>query len=228
MNEDRKIEYLKSIELFSSLSPDELRQVSNKIAVRQFKKNEIILYEEDTNEYMYIIFEGEVKVVQTTEEGKEVVLAIHRSGDFFGDMSLIDGKTIPATVVTTKDSITAIISKSVFYVLISSHNKILERMLEILSSRLRQSWKLIQMLNFTRAPQRIKMLLAMLAEKYGSEINEEMILDIRLTHQGIADMTGLTRETVTRVIDKWLKSGDIAILKDKAIRLNPGFLQRYY
>ena len=226
MNEDKKIEYLKKIELFSSLSSDELRQVSNKIAVRQFKKNEIILYEEDTTEYMYIIFEGEVKVVQTTEEGKEVVLAIHRSGDFFGDMSLIDGKTIPATVVTTKDSMTAIISKSVFYFLISTHNKILERMLEILSSRLRQSWKLIQMLNFTHAPQRIMMLFTMLAEKYGSKTNEDMILNIRLTHQGIADMTGLTRETVTRVIDKWLKSGDIAILKDKSIRLNTDFLQR--
>ena len=142
-------------------------------------------------------------------------------------MSLIDGKTIPATVIATKDSLTAIISKTVFYSLLSNYDTVVESMLQILSSRLRQSWKLIQMFNFTHAPQRINMLFTMLAEKYGSKTNEKTILNIRLTHQGIADMTGLTRETVTRVIDKWLKSGDIAILKDKCIRLNPGFLQRY-
>ena len=227
MNEDKKIEYLKRIELFSSLSLEELHQVSSRIEVRHFKKNEIILYEEDTTDYMYIIFEGEVKVVQTTTEGKEVIIAIHRAGDFFGDMSLIDGKTIPATVIATKDSLTAIISKTVFYSLLSNYDTVVESMLQILSSRLRQSWKLIQMFNFTHAPQRINMLFTMLAEKYGSKTNEKTILNIRLTHQGIADMTGLTRETVTRVIDKWLKSGDIAILKDKCIRLNPGFLQRY-
>ncbi len=227
MNEDKKIEYLKRMELFSSLSLEELHQVSSKIEVRHFKKNEIILYEEDTTDYMYIIFEGEVKGVQTSTEGKEVIIAIHRAGDFFGDMSLIDGKTIPATIVTTKDSLTAIISKRVFYSLLSNYDAVVESMLQILSSRLRQSWKLIQMFNFTNASQRINMLFTMLAENYGSKTNEETTLNIRLTHQGIADMTGLTRETVTRVIDKWLKSGDIAILKDKCIRLNPGFLQRY-
>ena len=60
------------------------------------QEGQTILYEEDTNEYMYIIFEGEVKVIKTTEEGKEIILAMHSSGDFFGEISLLDGKTIPA------------------------------------------------------------------------------------------------------------------------------------
>ena len=55
-------------------------------------------------------------------------------------------------------------------------------------------------------------------------IREETILNIRLTHQGIANMTGLTRETVTRVIDVWQRNGDIST-KNKLIQLNPAFMQ---
>ena len=58
------------------------------------------------------------------------------------------------------------------------------------------------MLNFNNAPQRIRILLTMLAKRHGRRANEEAILNIRLAHHSIANMTGLTRETVTSVIDR--------------------------
>jgi CRP-like cAMP-binding protein len=51
-------------------------------------------------------------------------------------------------------------------------------------------------------------------------------LNIKLTHQNISDMTGMIRETVTMVIDKWQKNAEITILKNKFIRLGPDFLQK--
>ena len=113
-------EALRAIELFSSLSDDELRQVREKMVIKKFKKNEVILHEENTSEYMYIILEGEAKVIQVTGEGKGIIVTMHRTGDFFGELSLIDGKTAPATVKASCDSITAIISKKDFYSLIHS------------------------------------------------------------------------------------------------------------
>jgi len=65
----------------------------------------------------------------------------------------------------------------------------------------------------------------MLAKRYGRRAEEETILNVRLTHQSIANMTGLTRETVTRVIDTWQRNGEISI-KNKLIQLNPNFLHR--
>jgi CRP/FNR family transcriptional regulator len=227
MREEYKIETLKKIDLFSSLTEEELQQITCRIAIRSFKKNGVILYEEDTNEFMYIILEGEVKVVRTGEEGKEIILAMHRAGEFFGEVSLIDGKTIPATVLATTDSITAVISKNDFYALIFSQNKVLEKLLRILCFRLRESLQLVQMLNFNNASQRVKMLFMMLSKKYGKKVDGEIVLDIKLTHQDIAEMTGMTRETVTRVIDKWQKDDEIAILKDKRIQLTPDFLERF-
>ncbi len=223
MNEIYANESLKKIDLFSSLTDEELRRVREKIVIKKFKKNEVILHEENTSEYMYIILDGEAKVVQVTGEGRAIIVTIHRSGDFFGELSLIDGKTAPATVKASRDSVTAIISKKDFYSLIHDQNKVLDNLLQILSSRLRESWKRIQMLNFNDAAQRVKMLFMMLAETYGKATPRGMLLSVKLIHQDIADMTGLTRETVTRVLDRLQKAGEIKILENKFIQLNSEF-----
>jgi CRP/FNR family transcriptional regulator len=220
---DDRAQLLKRIRLFNTLSDNELYDISPKVIMKEFKKNHIILREQDTNSFMYIIVQGKVKIYQVTDGGKEMILSVHSSGEFFGEMSLIDGKTDPATVAAMEPSLIAVISRTEFYELLHSQKKILENLLELLCTRLRESWKKIQMMNFNDASQRIKMLLLMLAEDYGEKTDEGITLRIKLIHQNLADMAGLTRETVTRVLDKWKTSGEIKITKDKYIHLNPEF-----
>jgi CRP/FNR family transcriptional regulator len=118
----------------------------------------------------------------------------------------------------------AIISRGDFYALLYSQSKILNNLLNILCCRLRESWKKIQMLTFHDASDRVKMLFMMLADSHGEKTDRGTVLNIKLIHQNIADMTGLTRETVTRVLDRFVKSGEITILSNKLIKLNPEFL----
>lgn len=223
---DEGIVSLKDIELFSSLGAKELRHIAKSITLQQYKRGQIILHEEETNEFMYIILGGEVKVVQNLE-GKEIVLAIHHSGEFFGEMSLIDKKTIPAAVIAKTDCIVALISKEAFYSVLLKQSKVLEKLLTILITRFRESLRTIQILSFKNAAQRVKMLLILLSRKYGRKEDDNIELKMRLTHQDIAEMTGLTRESVTRVLDGWQKRGEIAILKDKRICLTPAFFKDY-
>src|SRR5574341_914009 len=187
---------LKRIRLFRSLTEGELYDISPKVMLKEFRKNHVILREQDTNSFMYIIVRGKVKIYQITEQGKEMILSVHSAGDFFGEMSLIDGKTDPATVAAIEPSLIAVIPRDDFYFLLHSQKKILENLLELMCTRLRESWKKIQMLNFNDASQRIKMLMLMLAENYGEKANGGTTLRIKLIHQNIADMAGLTRETV--------------------------------
>ncbi len=225
MDDKYKNNFLKKTQLFSTLTDKEMDQIINVMILKQFKKNETILYEEDTNEFMYIILLGKVKVVRTTEEGKEIILAMHKSGSFFGEMSLIDGKTMPASVIATEDSLIAIIARKDFFSIIFLQNKVTTNLLQILCSRLRRCWDTIQLLNFNNASQRTKMLFLMLIDEYGEKTPEGTVLKIKLTHQDISDMTGQTRETVTRVIDKLQKNKELIILKNKFICLTPTFMQ---
>lgn len=225
MDNNNKNNFLKKTEIFASLNDSEMNEIIDKMVVKQFSKNETILYEEDTNEFMYIILLGKVKAVRTTEDGKEIILAMHKSGSFFGEMALIDGKTMPASVIATEDSLIAIISKQDFFSIIFHQNKVTKNLLEILCARLRRCWDTIQLLNFNNATHRTKMLFLMLADEYGEKTPEGMTLKIKMTHQDISDMTGLTRESVTRVIDKLQKSKEIVILKNRFICLTRNFLQ---
>jgi CRP/FNR family transcriptional regulator len=79
------------------------------------------------------------------------------------------------------------------------------------------------MLTFHNAADRVKLLLRMLADNLGEETDRGTILTVRLIHQDIADMTGLTRETVTRVLDRYVKNGEIKIHGNKHIILTPDF-----
>lgn len=221
--ENIKIEFLRNIHLFSSLTEEELRRVGKRVSIKEFGKNEVILREEDTNEFMYIILSGKVKVVQMTEGGKEIILALHHEAEFFGEVSLIDGKTSPASVLASEDSLVAIISRKDFYALLSGQSKVLDSLLQILCSRLRDSWSRIQLLNQKTASQRIKMLLLSLSRDHGEKTPGGLVLRIKLTHQDIADMSGLTRETVTKVLDQLKKDSEITVLKNKFIRLTSGF-----
>lgn len=211
------------IPLFRSLSESELRDIRDQIVMKRFRKNQVILHAEKTNEFMYIILDGEVKVVRYTGEGKEIIVSIHSGGEFFGELSLLDGKTTPATVTASKESLTAIISKQDFYTLLYSHRKVMENLLKILCSRFRNAIQKIEILNFNNASQRMKMLFLMLAESHGEQVPEGTLLSIKLLHQDIADMVGLTRETVTRVLDRWKRNGEIEVLGNKTICLKPEF-----
>lgn len=225
MPKDENIK-LNMIELFASLTDEELNSISKLLSVKRFKKNEVILHEEDTNKLMYIILSGKVKAVQITEDGKEILLAIHQAGEFFGEMSFIDGKTSPATIVAADDCVINIISREEFYSTLITHKKVLFNLLLILCSRLRESWEKIQLLNLKNASDRLKILFFMLSNKYGEKTSKGITLNIKLTHQEMADMTGMARETVTRVLDKWNKEGEINIPGNKLIQLKTDFFQK--
>ncbi len=216
-------ESLKQMQMFSSLTNDDISDFIGKIIVKNFRKNEVILFEDDTSAYMYMILSGRVKVVQTTEDGKEIIRAIHKTGDSFGELSLLDCKTSAAMVVAMEKTVAAIISRENFFAIIYTQKKVLDNLLQMFCFRLRDSWERVQMTSFKNAAQRVAMLLQQQACEHGEPVAEGILLHVRLTHHNIGAMVGLNRETVTRIIDKLQKDGHITMRSDKKILLRPSF-----
>lgn len=220
--DDSLVGLLKKIDLLDSLSDEELFKISAMFVIKKVNRNEIVLFEEDTNNFMYMVLSGELKVVQAGAGGTEMIVAIHHAGEFFGEISLIDGKTSPATVIANRESIISLISKNDFYALLASHSKVFHNLLQIMCLRLRDSWEKLRMLTLRDPDDRIRALFLTLTDK-SEHLPEGSLLNVKLTHQNIADMTGLTRETVTRILKKWQNAGIITIMEGKLIRLNPSF-----
>ena len=219
------LSYLKGIQLFSDLTEEEVGFISARVTLREFQKGQTILYEEDANKYMYSVLEGEVKVFHTNEAGKESILAFHGVGDSFGEVSLIDQQTIPAAVVATEKALVAIVGREDFFEIVLNQPKVMQKLLLMLTGRLRHSWNQVRMLHLKDASFRVRSLFLEMAEERGEPIAEGVSLKLRLTHQNIADMTGLTRETVTRIVDKWKKAGTVTMGSNRHMVIRHSFFE---
>lgn len=222
----RYIKFLQRIPFFSCFSEDEIAELEKNIIEKNYAKNEIILFEEDTCRYMYIVKSGQVKVVHLGFEGKERILAIHKKGDFFGEMALLDGKTTPATVIAMDSVTVGLMSKESFEKGILRNENALKEIISMLCFRLRETWLMLKVLSFADAEHRIRAVLEHLSGQYGLKDQRGIIIPLRLTHKDIADYASVSRETVTRFIDKFHKAGEIDLLESKQILLKPSFLKK--
>jgi len=216
------------IPFFSDLSQDETEGVEQIIRKRRFEKEQIVLEQEDTAQYMYIVYSGKVRVVNRNEEGREQIITIHKKGDFFGEMSLLDGDTEPATVIAHEDTIIGFLHKKDFEAHILSHEVIRRKIVDLLCRRLRDAWKMINVLSLNNADDRVIIILDHLQKTYGVKDDRGIIVNIKLTHQMIANYASVARETVTRVLNRLKKAGAISTLENKSILLSNVFFAKLH
>lgn len=213
---DRRV---KSIPFFACLSDDEWEQVRHAFVEKLFSKNTIILGEQDTQKYMFIVLSGRVKVLHSGPDGTENILAIHSAGDFFGEMALLDGKTAPATLMAMENTRVALLTKKDFEIHFLNNTKVLHALIAVLCSRLRSTWVTTKLLSLPRAEDRIRAALKLLCSNHGTKDKHGTIISCKLTHQDIADYASVSRETVTRFLNKAVKKEEIEILDDKYLLL---------
>jgi CRP/FNR family cyclic AMP-dependent transcriptional regulator len=212
-----KVDLIRKVPLFSTLTDDEFDKLAHIFVTRAYRKNQIIFMEEETGSYMYLVLSGKVKVSKSGSAGKETILAIHRTGDFFGEMSLLDGKTAPATVSAIEDSKIISVSGTDFHKYLLHNEKVMLQIIQVLCSRLRQVWK-TQSQSSSTAESRIRMGIYELAQKHGIRDAHGIIIDLKITHQELAEMVGTSRETVTRTLTR-LREENIIEVEDRRITL---------
>jgi CRP/FNR family transcriptional regulator len=214
---------IKTIPLFSELSDEDIERIERIIIKKNFAKDQIVLFEEETASYMYIVYTGKVRVVKQSKEGREQIITIHKKSDFFGEMALLDGRTAPATVIAHEEAVIGLISREDFEQHLLSHEEIRGRIIDLLCAQLRNSWAMIKILSFDNAEQRIIAVLERMHELYGVVDSRGGIITVKLTHQQIANYASVTRETVTRVLNRLEKEAVIDVLEGKRILLTKAF-----
>jgi CRP/FNR family cyclic AMP-dependent transcriptional regulator len=216
-----KIDLIRRVPLFSTLTEEEFKCLEPIFQVKTYRKNQIVFMEEETGNYMYIVLAGKVKVTKTTATGKETILAIHQPGDFFGEMALLDGKTAPATVSSMEDCRIASIHHSDFQRMLMCNEKVVRQIVQVLCSRLRQVWAQVQDLSYSTADSRIRAGILNLSRKHGVQDSRGIIIDLKITHQELAELVGTSRETVTRTLARLQKKGVLELENRRIILLKP-------
>lgn len=210
--------YLKAIPLFTGLDDHELARILQVATRHRFKKDTVVFFEEEAGESFFVIDKGRVKVSRLSNSGKEIILAILRGHDFFGEMSVLDNAPRSATVIAIEDTELVKIRRSEFHKVLHDHPEIAIKMLATFSERLRKANEKIGNLALLDVYGRVARVLLDMAQEQGTTRADGTVAFRRPTHQEIASTIGTSRETVSRTLSDLQKRGYIDIV-GKEIRI---------
>jgi CRP/FNR family cyclic AMP-dependent transcriptional regulator len=218
---------VRTIPIFDNFTDQELAALLEKTRVYKCRKGETIFLDDDQNQLMYIILKGRVKVVETTAEGLERVMAFRQRGDYFGEMGLLDGKTDSATIIAMEPCYMLLLTKGLFDEFFLENNRALQGIIAVLCRRLRESWVFHNIIGFKDAESKIRATLARYGKTLGIRDSSGVIINSTLSHQSIADRVQITRETATRALKRMKDQQEIEILAGRRIKLLPAFFEKY-
>tara|TARA_B100001121_G_C18615387_1_gene586574 strand:+ start:292 stop:978 length:687 start_codon:yes stop_codon:yes gene_type:complete len=196
----KNIELLKTVSLFWDLDKTELGYISDKMVSKKFENGNLIFLEESEGKNLFFVVEGSVKVTRLSKDGREVILAMLNAGDFFGEMSLLDGEARSANVIALEKTEVLSLNRDDFLVVLHDYPKIAIQLLKEMTSRLRKSDRQIVSLSLSDAEKRIALCIVRFADEQGVIKNGQVTIPKIPIQQDIANMAGTSRETVSRAM----------------------------
>ncbi len=218
---------LASLPFFSQMQPDELHELFTRLKRRTYRPSETIFHKDDAGTTMYIISEGTVKISVPSEVGSEMILSILGSGDFFGELSLFDGKPRSATVTSSGPTEVFVLHRDDFIDFVAKHPRVSLNIIEALSTRIRRTDNLVEDVVFLDIPARLAKKLLELSRTHGKKLPDGGVeIELRLTQQDIANMLGTTRESVNRQLVAFQERKFINIDRQRITVLKPTELEK--
>jgi CRP/FNR family cyclic AMP-dependent transcriptional regulator len=211
--------------LFAGLSASDRSALAALMRRRRYADEEVIFRQGDPGDTLYIIATGTVKIVRSTEEGKELLLTLLGPGEVFGELSLLDGEPRSADAVAQESCEVFLLRREDLYSFLRGHPTVAEALLRVLARRLRATDDVLDEAAFLDLPTRLARLLLRLAHVHGRRERDRVVLGLRFTHAEIASMVGSSRESVTRNLKQWEREGLISYRAGLVSLLQPDALQ---
>jgi CRP-like cAMP-binding protein len=209
--EDFAAQCLRRCRLFRDLGPDLVTEIVRSMARRRYRRGEVIFHQGDPGDALHIVARGRVKIVLTSPEGDEAIVATVRPGDFFGELTLIDGAPRSATATAVDPVETLVLERGRFRQLLAA-NEVLRDNLEVsLAAEVRRMNEHVEELHFLDLEGRIAAHLARLVQREQPGARGAVELAFDYSQGDLAAMIGGARQSVNRVLRGLEREGLVRI-----------------
>ncbi len=214
----REIEILGRVPLFAQVPAPALAALAARLRRRRMPTGTPVVYKGDPAGALYLIAAGRVKVHEATTRGDEVILEVLGPGEFFGEMSLLDGRPRSADVSTLEPSELLLLEGDALRETLTAHPAVAWTLLRTLSLRLRDQNDRASILMTRDVAGRVADRLLGLARAQGTLLADgrSVRIDVALTQSDVAALIGATRERVSRALTAFRASGAIRWDRDAA------------
>ncbi|CAN7707955.1 Crp/Fnr family transcriptional regulator [Duganella sp. LjRoot269] len=215
--------HLRNIPLLANLTDEEMLMVRTDLRIRQYAKREVVLQKGASGDSLLFLLQGQLQVVDITEDGRAIGLRMLAPGDFFGEIAVINGTMRSASVVATTPVLIALLPRATALHLFSHSPSVANQMLRFLAAKVQRDSEFRALLSIHNTAKRIYSFLELVKEKKSDDVE---VVENLPTHQDIANMINTSRETVTRTLLTLVQQGIIKKGTHRLIIVNPEALQK--
>lgn len=212
-----KVEALVKVFSSAELTDGDFQDIAGLFFERAFEKGEVIFFEGDSADRLWIVKTGKVKIVKHSDMGKDLLVGVISAGEIFGGVAVFGKEPYPASAEAMVPTVALAIGQRDFVDLVGRYPTIAFLMINELGKRLKDAHEMMQRLAMERVERRIAHVLLKLAQKIGSPTEDGIVINTPLTRRDIADMAGTTVETSIRVMSKLNKDGIVKSSAGKVV-----------
>jgi len=190
-----------------NLLPDSVKsKLASSISIRSFAAKELVFLEAEEGSYGYCVVDGQIAMVKTSPNGKELIVELVPPGELFGVVAFLQDRPYPLTARALCDTSVIAIPRRAVLPLLAEYPDLMSGLMRLISNRMQIAQNLARALSHDNVETRIATLLMALIPKVGWVSSNERLL-ISLSRQDLADMAGTTIESASRVIKTFERDG---------------------
>jgi len=199
---------------------DDFEDAGIRVVERRFSSRDMIFTPGDPDDQLYFLVEGTVRLYKIYGDYKEATTALLKDSGVFGKLNLVEGRWQDVFAEAVDEVRVASVQKAALTEVIRRRPDFAMKLFASFSERLRQSDEVIESLLHREDSTRLATLLLNLGERFGEANGSGATLDMRLTHQDLANMIASTREAVSKVMSEFQRDGSIEVQNRKIVLVN--------
>lgn len=214
---------LRRVNVFRDATDEDLKLFVEKGILRSIEEGEFFFFQGDPATYLYVLVSGRAKLLQTNQVGQQVNLRIINEWQMFGALGAIrEDATYPATAQALEPSTALAIESSFLKEMMKTRPHLNINLMQLMTGYIMEMQERYRELATERVERRIAMTILRLAGQIGKRTEgKDMAVELPLSRQDVAEASGTTIYTVSRVLSEWERRGLVEAGRERVLITNP-------
>jgi len=214
---------LRRVSVFKDATDEDLKLFTAKGILRSIEEGEFFFFQGDPATYFYVLISGRAKLLQTSPAGQQVNLRTINEWQMFGALGAVrEDATYPATAQALQQSTALAIESSFLKEMMATRPYLNINLMQLMTGYIMEMQERFRELATERVERRIALTVLRLAAQIGRRTDDkEMIVELPLSRQDLAESSGTTIFTVSRVLADWERRGFVEAGRERVVIRNP-------
>lgn len=176
--------------------------------------------------HLYLVVSGRIKLLRGNAEGQEVIVRFVAPGESVGGIAAVPRARYPVTAEVVEEADLVAWPREVLFHILARHPQLSMALLGVVTQRMAEVQGQLQELATERVARRVARALLRLAAQLGRKTERGILIDLALSRQNLAELTGTTLYTVSRLLTGWEAEGVLEVGRERVVIRSPHGLAR--